>query len=78
MITEGQFSEVLRKNICCGYSLESLWLGDSNEYPQHMSLRRNNKNYPSIIIKYPPSTWAISVGQHLMQQNMRSNKCLPL
>ena len=35
MISEGQFSSVLHKNICCGYSLESPRRGDSNsnEYP---------------------------------------------
>ena len=27
--------------------------GDSNEYPQHMFLWRNDENYYSIIIKYP-------------------------
>ena len=27
---------------------------DSNEYPQHMFLWRTDKNYPSVIIKYPP------------------------
>ena len=26
----------VHKNICCGYSLESPWRGNSNEYPQHM------------------------------------------
>ena len=28
----------LHKNICCGYSLESPWRGDSNQYPQHTFL----------------------------------------
>ena len=41
-------------NICCGYSLESPQRGDSNGYPQHMFFWRNNKNYPLIILKYPP------------------------
>ena len=27
---------------------------DSNEHPQHMFLWRNDENYHSIIIKYPP------------------------
>ena len=55
-----------RLAVCCGDSSES------NEYPQHMFLWRTDKNYPSIIIKYPPylffwtyqstSTQASSVG----------------
>ena len=36
-------------NIYCGYSLEALHRGASNEYPQHMFLCRNKKN---IIITY--------------------------
>ena len=31
----------LHKNICCGYSLELPWWGNSNKYPQHMFLWRN-------------------------------------
>ena len=36
-----------------------LWLlirsrGNSSEYPQHMFLWRNNKNYPLVILKYSP------------------------
>ena len=34
--------------------IESPQRGDSNEYPQHTFLWRTGKNYPSIIIKYPP------------------------
>ena len=29
----GQFTPVLHKNICCGYSLEAPCIGNSNEYP---------------------------------------------
>ena len=32
------------ENICCGYSLEVLCGGASNEYPQHMFSWRNKKN----------------------------------
>ena len=32
------------KNIYCGYSLEVLWWGTSNDYPQHMFLWRNKKS----------------------------------
>ena len=39
--------------MCCGYSFELPQRSDSNEYPQHMFLWRNNKTYPSIILKYP-------------------------
>ena len=41
-------------DVCCGYSLESLHRGNSNEHPQHMFLWRTNENYPSFITKYPP------------------------
>ena len=51
MIIKGEF---LHKNIRCGYSLESPRRGDSNEYPQHMFLWRTDKDYLSVIIKYPP------------------------
>ena len=44
MIIKGEFSTVLN-NICSGYSLESPQRGDSNEYPQHMFLRRIMENY---------------------------------
>ena len=46
MIIMGQFSPILHKNICCGYSLEvpRLFLG------------RNKKNYPRIITKYSSLT----------------------
>ena len=33
----------LHKNTCCGYSLEVPQWRTSNEYPQHMFLRRNKK-----------------------------------
>ena len=46
------------KNIDCGYSLEPRW-GGSNEYPQSMFLRRNEKNnvYPC-----KPQFYYIKVG----------------
>ena len=40
------------KNICCGYSLEAPWWGNSNEYPQHTISWRNKKHIcliPTII-----------------------------
>ena len=49
MIIKGQFGLFLHKNM-----LESPCRGDSNEYPQHMFLRRIDENYPSVVIKYPP------------------------
>ena len=52
VIIMGQFSPVLHKNICCGYSFEVSHWGTSNEYPQRMFLWRNKKNYPRIITKY--------------------------
>ena len=48
------FCQFSIKNICCGYSLESPWRGNSNEYPQHLFLWRNKQSYPLIITKYPP------------------------
>ena len=45
MITEGYFLSALHKNLCCGYSLESLQQGDSNEYPQHMSHKNIHCGY---------------------------------
>ena len=64
------FSTVFHKNICCGYSLE-LPRGDSNEYPQHMFLWRNN---PIIILKYPPYLfhWSMSVLLWLQEELNRA------
>ena len=53
MIILGQFSIFLRKNICCGYSLELPERGVSNELSQHMFLLRTGENYPLIITRYP-------------------------
>ena len=55
MIIKGPFSIALHKNIYCGHR------GDSNEYQQHMFLRRNNENYPKIVLKYPPYLFYWSV-----------------
>ena len=44
---------------CCGYSLEVPPWGTSNEYPQHMFLWRNKKNFPRIVTRY----FSISTGQ---------------
>ena len=51
MIIMGSYSQVLHKNICCGYSLEAPQRGASNEYPQDMILWKNKKNYPRISIE---------------------------
>ena len=50
---------VSAQNIDCGYSLEPLRRGGSNEYPQSMSLSRNKK-----INVYPckPQFYYIKVG----------------
>ena len=50
---------ILLKNIDCGYSLEPLWRGSSNEYPQSMFMSRNKK-----INAYPckPQFYYIKVG----------------
>ena len=47
--------------ICCGYTLESQWRGDSKEYPQHMFSWRTDKNYISVIIKYPTAISSVHV-----------------
>ena len=36
---------LLHKKLCCGYSLEALHKGTSNEYPQHMFLWKNGENH---------------------------------
>ena len=54
MISKDNCRQFSIKNVCCRYSLELSRQGDSNEYPQHMFLSRNDENYPSIFIKYPP------------------------
>ena len=39
------FSSVLHKNVCCGYSLGLPCQCNSNEYPQHTIFWRNMENY---------------------------------
>ena len=51
MIIKGFFSTDLHKNVCCGYSLESPWRGDSNDYPCFYGEIWKSS---LIIIKYPP------------------------
>ena len=47
-IKHSDIFHISAQNIYCGYSLEPPRRGGSNEYPQSMFLRRNNKNnvYP--------------------------------
>ena len=52
IIIKGYFFFSLHINLCCGCSLESPRHGDSSEHPQHRFMRRTDKNYLSIIIKY--------------------------
>ena len=47
------------------YSLEVPHQGASNEYPQHMFLRRNKKNYPRIITKYSSLTSPLIIIYHI-------------
>ena len=45
----------------------------SNEYPQHMFLLKNKKNYPRIITKYSSLTIPLSkyfIKQLLKRQNL--------
>ena len=53
------FFQISAQNIDCGYLLEQLRRGGSNEYPQSMSLSRNKKNnvYPC-----KPQFYYIKVG----------------
>ena len=74
------------KNMCYGYSLESPRRGDSNEYPQHMFLWRNNDNYPLIILKFlhcvyrngskhlATSNSAVTFEQSFFQHRIRCSK----
>ena len=57
-----------------------LWGGNFNEYPQHMFLWRNNKNYTWIILKYPPCLfhwlWTLSHNQPFQVFiNCNNEKC---
>ena len=47
------------QNIDCGYSLEPPHRGGSNEYPQSMFLKRNNKNN---VYPFKPQFYYIKVG----------------
>ena len=38
----------LKKNICCGYSLEVSQCGTSNECPKHIFSQRNKKNISTL------------------------------
>ena len=43
VMIKGLLCLFLHKNVCCGFSLESLHCGDSNEYLESTFLWRNNK-----------------------------------
>ena len=47
------------QNIDCGYSLEPLWRGSSNEYRQSLFSSRNKKNN---VYPYKPQVYYIKVG----------------
>ena len=66
MTIMGYFFLFLHKNLCCGYSLESPWRSESNEYPQHIFfLWRTDENYPLIISKYLPCNSSINPGDEV-------------
>ena len=53
VIILGYFFLFLHKNICCGYSLEVLHQGASNEYPKHVFManwRKLSHNYHQILL----------------------------
>ena len=65
-IKNGKFSDkssdifhISAQNIDCGYSLEPLHRGGSNEYPQSMFLSRNKKNN---VYPYKPQFYFMKVG----------------
>ena len=47
-----QYCFNIPRNICPGYLLELPCRGDSNECPQHMSLRVNNERKGSYHLSY--------------------------
>ena len=53
-VFEDNFAYFSIKTYVVGTLMHNICKGDCNEYPQHMFLWRTDKNYPSIIIKYPP------------------------
>ena len=55
---------VLHKNICCGYSLESPWRGDSNEYPQHVFMTK----YGKLSFKLSQNTLLICSTEGIRKQ----------
>ena len=56
MIIQEYFLSFLYKNICCGYSLESPYQGDPNEYPQHVFDGEISKTIPYLSPTFNCST----------------------
>ena len=52
-------------------ALVTLRGGASKEYPQHMLLRRNNKNVPRNIIKYSYLTNTQIIEQNMVKQKYK-------
>ena len=50
----GQFSSVLLKNLCCGYSLEAPRQGASNGYVQRSFYEEIRKNIPELSSNTSP------------------------
>ena len=59
IIKKSDFFHISVQNTDCGYSLEPLQRGDSNEYAQSMFLSRNKKN---IVYLCKPQFYYIIVG----------------
>ena len=66
MITPGLFSQVLHKNIHCGYSFEGPQRGASNDYP-HVFKQKTEKISQSII-KYSSITLVLLNSDILCKQ----------
>ena len=72
LFNKGYFLLILHKIMCCDPSSEPSRPDGSNEGSQHMISMRNTKNYPSIIIKYSPSSTARRDGSNEWSQYMVS------
>ena len=47
----GKHTSFLHENLCCGYSLETLCLSASNEYPQHIFSISPRKRMLWVLIR---------------------------
>ena len=60
----------------CGYSSEVHWWGTSNEYSQHIFLKRTEENYPIIITKYSFLTILLNCTKHIQSPYVKQSLCM--